>query len=295
MPPGEAPDDADDLRGYHFRRLLGQTSTWVIIGALMIVAGAAAGIYFKSAPLAGAAAGALLVLGLIGVFAIADSRAEDAFFVSYANSNGLALGGRTPLPPATPAAAQGRRPLRRAHPDRRTSATGSTASSPSTHMRRSTPTATATGRRTTTATRSAWSRSPSAPRSSPSSTCSASSACAPWRSSRTSSAAPKNGSSSRARPSTSATRSSSTRARTPNWVRQLFAPTFIVWLQQETPGQVRLRARRRHALLLHAQPQEEGRRPRPHARRDRPRRARGCARSRSSRSRAPPRRARSGS
>jgi hypothetical protein len=97
-----APDDADDLRGYHFKRLLSQKSTWIVIAVLMIVAGAAAGIYFKGAPIGGAAAGAVLVLSLIGVFAIADSRAEDAFFVYYAEQHDLALGGRSSLPEATP-------------------------------------------------------------------------------------------------------------------------------------------------------------------------------------------------
>jgi hypothetical protein len=100
--PTDAPDDADDLRGYHFKRLLSEVSTWVIIAVLLIAAGAAAGIYFKSAPIGGAAAGAVLALSIVGVFAIADSRAEDAFFVHYAKQNGLELGGRNPLPPSTP-------------------------------------------------------------------------------------------------------------------------------------------------------------------------------------------------
>jgi len=101
-PPPAAPDDADDLRGYHFRRLLGEPSTWIIVAVLMVAAGAAVGIFLESAPLGGAAAAAVLVLGLIGVFAIADSRAEDAFFAHYAQSNGLALGGQSFLPEATP-------------------------------------------------------------------------------------------------------------------------------------------------------------------------------------------------
>jgi len=101
-PPDAAPDDADDLRGFHFRRLLGEVSTWVIIGVFMVAAGVAAGIFLESAPIAGGAAVAVLLLSIIVVFAIADSRAEDAFFLHYAQQKGLALGGRTPLPPATP-------------------------------------------------------------------------------------------------------------------------------------------------------------------------------------------------
>ena len=100
--PTDTPDDADDLRGYHFKRLLSQVSTWVIIAVFVIAAGAAAGIYFKGAAFGGAAAGAVLVIALIAVFALADSRAEDAFFVHYAKQNNFVLGGQSFLPEATP-------------------------------------------------------------------------------------------------------------------------------------------------------------------------------------------------
>jgi hypothetical protein len=100
--PTDAPDDADDLRGYHFRKLLTQVSTWVIIAIVVIAAGAAAGIYFKGVAFGGAAAGAVLVLSMIAVFALADSRAEDAFFVHYAKANDFVLGGQSFLPEATP-------------------------------------------------------------------------------------------------------------------------------------------------------------------------------------------------
>ncbi len=49
-----------------------------------------------------AAAGATFLLALLAVFAIADSRAEDAFFETYAAGRGMSLSGRGPLPPATP-------------------------------------------------------------------------------------------------------------------------------------------------------------------------------------------------
>ena len=106
-PPAEAPDDADDLRGYHFKQLLRQTSTWVILGIVILIAGAAAGIYFKNAPAGGGAALAVFLLGILAVFLLADSRAEDAFFVHYAKANGLQLGGRTSLPEATPLLGKG--------------------------------------------------------------------------------------------------------------------------------------------------------------------------------------------
>jgi hypothetical protein len=100
--PAEGPDDANDLRGFHFKKLLGEVSTWVIIAVLMIAAGVAAGIYLASVAIGGGAAAAVLVLSIIAVFALADSRAADAFFAYYAQENGLTLGGQTFLPEATP-------------------------------------------------------------------------------------------------------------------------------------------------------------------------------------------------
>jgi hypothetical protein len=106
-PSGEAPpagrevDDADDLRGYHFRRLMKKPVTWILTIVLVIAAGVAGAIFVGAAIGAGAAV-AVFLLALIVVFAIADSKAEEAFFVRYAEQNGLALGGRAPLPAATP-------------------------------------------------------------------------------------------------------------------------------------------------------------------------------------------------
>ena len=95
------PDDANDLRGFHFRELLGRPATWIATGVAVVSAGVAAAVFLGAAIGAAAAAGALL-LALLVVFAIADSRAEDAFFGAYAQQRGLTLGGRAPLPPATP-------------------------------------------------------------------------------------------------------------------------------------------------------------------------------------------------
>ena len=96
-----APDDANDLRGFHFKRLLGRPLTWIVIAFFVLVAGIAGAVYLGAAIGAGAA-GAMLLLSLLIVFAMADSKAEDAFFEVYASQNGLALAGRSPLPPATP-------------------------------------------------------------------------------------------------------------------------------------------------------------------------------------------------
>jgi hypothetical protein len=96
-----APEDANDLRGFHFRRLLRKTLTLVLIAVLTIAAGVAGAALVGPAVGAGAALVVFLV-SLAIVFAIADSQAEDAFFQAYAQQHGLTLGGRGPLPAATP-------------------------------------------------------------------------------------------------------------------------------------------------------------------------------------------------
>lgn len=96
-----APDDANDLRGFHFRRLLRKPVTWIAIAIVTIAAGIAGAVFLGPA-IGAAAAGAVFLVALLIVFAIADSRAEDAFFETYAAQRGLALSGRGALPPATP-------------------------------------------------------------------------------------------------------------------------------------------------------------------------------------------------
>jgi hypothetical protein len=95
------PDDANDLRGFHFKRLLRKTLTLVLIAGLTIAAGIAGAVLIGPA-IGGAAALAMLLLAVLIVFAIADSRAEEAFFQAYAQGHGLELGGRAPLPSTTP-------------------------------------------------------------------------------------------------------------------------------------------------------------------------------------------------
>ncbi len=100
------PDDANDLRGFHFRRLLGKPLTWIAIAVFVVVAGVAAAALLSPA-LGAAAVGAALLIGLLVVFAIADSQAEDAFFDTYASQRGLSLSGKGPLPAATPLLCKG--------------------------------------------------------------------------------------------------------------------------------------------------------------------------------------------
>ena len=100
-PAAQLPDDADDLRGFYFRLLLGKASTQAAIAAAVIVAA------LIGAGAAGPGAGALAFLGgllvaLAVVFAIADSRSEAAFFELYGEQRNMAVYGRSRLPEATP-------------------------------------------------------------------------------------------------------------------------------------------------------------------------------------------------
>lgn len=96
-----APDDANDLRGFHFKRLMRKPLTWILIAVLVIAAGVA-GAAIVGPAVGGAAAVGVFFVAVLVVFAIADSKAADAFFDSYAQQRGLSLGGKGPLPPATP-------------------------------------------------------------------------------------------------------------------------------------------------------------------------------------------------
>jgi hypothetical protein len=95
------PDDANDLRGFHFRRVLRKPLTWIVI-AIAVVAAGVAGAVFLGPAIGAGIAGATFLIAVLIVFAVADSRAEDAFFEAYAAQHGLALSGRGPLLPATP-------------------------------------------------------------------------------------------------------------------------------------------------------------------------------------------------
>jgi hypothetical protein len=95
------PDDANDLRGRHFRQLLGKPSTWIATLVFAIAAGIAAA-SFLSATIGAIAFVAALLLSLLIVFAIADRRSEADFFAVYAGQRGMTLSGRGPLPAATP-------------------------------------------------------------------------------------------------------------------------------------------------------------------------------------------------
>lgn len=95
------PDDADDLRGFYFRELLRKSLTKVLLAIEALVAGVAGAIFLGPAIGAAIAVGALL-LGLLVVLVLADSHSEDAFFNVYGEQRDLIVYGRSRLPEATP-------------------------------------------------------------------------------------------------------------------------------------------------------------------------------------------------
>ena len=96
------PTDANDMRGYHFGRLMRTPLTLVLIATLTAVAFVAC-LVFVSALIGAGAAIAVLLIGILVVFAIADKRAADDFFEVYSANRGLTLvHGRGRLPQATP-------------------------------------------------------------------------------------------------------------------------------------------------------------------------------------------------
>ena len=103
-PPAQGPglpEDADDLRGSHFKLLRSAVSTW----ALILVPAVAAGVVLAAAGLAliGVLAFAAIILGgIVVAWLLADRRAADDFFTVYASRHELELGGRGDLPPVTP-------------------------------------------------------------------------------------------------------------------------------------------------------------------------------------------------
>jgi hypothetical protein len=96
------PDDANDLRGYYFKLLIRKPLTLILVGVLSLAVGIALAALIGPA-IGGAGFVVALLVGVVVVFAIADSRAADAFFEVYAQKRGMTLlHGRGRLPPATP-------------------------------------------------------------------------------------------------------------------------------------------------------------------------------------------------
>jgi hypothetical protein len=100
--PNAPLDDANDLRGYYFKLLIRKPLTLILIGVLALVVGGALAALIGPA-IGGAGFVVALLAGVVIVFVLADSRAADAFFEVYAQQRGMTLiQGRGKLPPATP-------------------------------------------------------------------------------------------------------------------------------------------------------------------------------------------------
>jgi hypothetical protein len=103
--PDTAPDDADDLRGFHFRRLMRKRSTllWGGIPTVVLAIALAFG-NLLWIPI-------ILVLGFLITVTIcwirAVSRAEDEFFIDYAKDRGLTRTESGQLPGSTPLLCKG--------------------------------------------------------------------------------------------------------------------------------------------------------------------------------------------
>lgn len=105
-PPNQVPpelvDDADDLRGQYFKLLVAKPLTQGLLAIAALTAGGA------GLALAGPAVGvggllAGLMFGLLVVFTLADTRSENAFFDHYAAERGMgAAAGKLQLPAETP-------------------------------------------------------------------------------------------------------------------------------------------------------------------------------------------------
>lgn len=98
----DLPDDANDMRGYHFGRLM-RTPLTLILVALLTAAAFVAGLIFVGAAIGAGGALVALLLGIVVVFVVADQRAANDFFEVYAANRALTLiHGRGRLPQATP-------------------------------------------------------------------------------------------------------------------------------------------------------------------------------------------------
>jgi hypothetical protein len=100
-PPSSQVDDADDLRKFHLARLLRKTLTRVLV-SIVVLAAAAGGVAIAGAAGALIGFGGALVLSMIVVLVIADSASEDAFFDIYAQQRGMSRTEGGSLPGVTP-------------------------------------------------------------------------------------------------------------------------------------------------------------------------------------------------
>jgi len=107
LPP--VPEDADDTRGHHLRRLLRHPVT-LIVGAIVVAIAFAAGLVAAGAAIGGAAAGVAILLTLLVVWLLASGKAQDDFYRAYGEGRRLTrISGKSDLPPLTPLLRKGDR------------------------------------------------------------------------------------------------------------------------------------------------------------------------------------------
>ena len=107
LPP--VPEDADDTRGHHLRRLLRHPVT-LIVGAIVVAIAFAAGLVAAGAAIGAAAAGVAILLTLLVVWLLASGKAQDDFYRAYGEGRGLTrISGKSDLPPVTPLLRKGDR------------------------------------------------------------------------------------------------------------------------------------------------------------------------------------------
>jgi hypothetical protein len=103
------PEDADDTRGVHFRRLSRHPAT-LIIGGILVVGGFVGGLAAGSAVIGAGVAVVAFLLTLLVVWLLASGKAADDFFRAYAEGRNLQrIDGKSQLPPVTPLLQKGDR------------------------------------------------------------------------------------------------------------------------------------------------------------------------------------------
>jgi hypothetical protein len=98
--PDTAPDDANDTQGFHFRRLVSRPSTWLWGGIPTAVAAIA--LAFGNPLWIPIVVALGFVITVIVCWIKANSQAEDDFFRAYAEKRGLTRTERGSLPGSTP-------------------------------------------------------------------------------------------------------------------------------------------------------------------------------------------------
>jgi hypothetical protein len=107
-PATPVPQDTDDTRSQHFRRLLGHPVT-LSIGATVAIGALVAGTLAAGFAIGAAAAVGAVLLTVLIVFSLANAKAKHDFYSAYAQGRGLSRTDEGGLAPATPLLRRGDR------------------------------------------------------------------------------------------------------------------------------------------------------------------------------------------